>query len=45
MLGNLHRYPDGSSYSLTRAVADWVGAEPEEIVLGNGSNEVIEFLV
>ena len=45
MLTGLHRYPDGSSYSLTRALADWVGAAPEEIILGNGSNEVIEFLV
>ncbi|MDY0390280.1 MAG: histidinol-phosphate transaminase [Desulfobulbus oligotrophicus] len=45
MLSNLHRYPDGSSYSLTAAVARWIGANPEEIVLGNGSNEVIEFLV
>jgi len=45
MLGNLHRYPDGSSYYLTEAVARWIGAAPEEIVLGNGSNEVIEFLV
>jgi len=45
MLGNLHRYPDGSSYYLTEAVARWMGAEPAEIVLGNGSNEVIEFLV
>ncbi|MCL1980240.1 MAG: histidinol-phosphate transaminase [Proteobacteria bacterium] len=45
MLDNLHRYPDGSSYSLTEAVARWIGAAPEEIVLGNGSNEVIEFLV
>jgi histidinol-phosphate aminotransferase len=44
-LVGLHRYPDGSSYYLTEAVADWVGAAPEEIVLGNGSNEVIEFLV
>jgi len=45
MLHNLHRYPDGSSYYLTEAVARWIGAVPEEIVLGNGSNEVIEFLV
>ncbi|MCL2457247.1 MAG: histidinol-phosphate transaminase [Desulfobulbus sp.] len=45
MLHNLHRYPDGSSYSLTKAVARWIGVAPEEIVLGNGSNEVIEFLV
>ncbi|MBM9536770.1 histidinol-phosphate transaminase [Desulfobulbus alkaliphilus] len=45
MLCNLHRYPDGSSYYLTEALAHWTGARPEEIVLGNGSNEVIEFLV
>lgn len=45
MLHTLHRYPDGSSYYLTEAVARWIGSEPEEIVLGNGSNEVIEFLV
>ncbi len=45
MLTGLHRYPDGSSYYLTRALAQWTGAEPEQIVLGNGSNEVIEFLV
>ena len=45
MLTGLHRYPDGSGYYLTRALADWTGAAPEQIVLGNGSNEVIEFLV
>ncbi len=44
-LSNLHRYPDGSNYHLTNALAEWTGAAPEEIVLGNGSNEVIEFLV
>ncbi len=45
MLGSLHRYPDGASFALTRAVARWIGAQDNEIVLGNGSNEVIEFLV
>lgn len=45
MLHNLHRYPDGSGYYLTEALARWIGARPEEIVLGNGSNEIIEFLV
>lgn len=45
MLTGLHRYPDGSSYYLTQALARWTGADPEEIVLGNGSNEVIEFLI
>nr|MDU9046843.1 aminotransferase class I/II-fold pyridoxal phosphate-dependent enzyme [Candidatus Electrothrix aestuarii] len=44
-LNGLHRYPDGSSYHLTNAVAQWTGATPEEIILGSGSNEVIEFLV
>lgn len=44
-LKGLHRYPDGSSYYLTEAVAEWLGADTREIVLGNGSNEVIEFLV
>lgn len=44
-LSSLHRYPDGSSYYLTEATAEWTGAAPEEIVAGNGSNEVIEFLV
>ncbi len=42
---NLHRYPDGSSYYLTEALSKWTGALSDEIVLGNGSNELIEFLV
>lgn len=45
MLHTLHRYPDGSSFYLTEALAQWIGSRPEEVVLGNGSNEVIEFLV
>ena len=44
-LTSLHRYPDGSSYYLTEALAQWTGAQPAEIILGNGSNELIEFLV
>lgn len=44
-LSGLHRYPDGSSYYLTEAIANWLSVNPREIVLGNGSNEVIEFLV
>jgi len=44
-LKNLHRYPDGSSYYLTQALAEHHCISPEEIVLGNGSNELIEFLV
>jgi histidinol-phosphate aminotransferase len=42
---NLHRYPDGSCYYLVQAIAEKLGVAPDEIVMGNGSNEVIEFLV
>ncbi len=45
MLNDLHRYPDGASFALTEALAKWMGSMPEEVVLGNGSNELIEFLV
>ncbi|WP_217909516.1 histidinol-phosphate transaminase [Desulfosediminicola flagellatus] len=44
-LGSLNRYPDGSSYYLTQAIAKHFGMSAQEIVLGSGSNEVIEFLV
>lgn len=44
-LSNLHRYPDGSCYYLVEAIAEKLGLSPTEIVMGNGSNEVIEFLV
>jgi len=44
-LTGLHRYPDGSCYYLTQALANRLGVLPEEIVFGNGSNEVINFLV
>ena len=42
---NLHRYPDGSCYYLVQALAERLGVTAAEIVMGNGSNEVIEFLV
>jgi histidinol-phosphate aminotransferase len=44
-LFNLHRYPDGSCYYLVKALAEKIGVAPAEIVMGNGSSEVIEFLV
>lgn len=42
---SLHRYPDGSAYALKRAIAGLHGVPPEGVVLGNGSNELIELLV
>jgi len=44
-LTKLHRYPDGSNYYLARRLAEKLGVAPEELVFGNGSNEVIELLI
>lgn len=43
-LKNAHLYPDGSGFYLRKAVAAKLGLAPENVILGNGSNEVIEFL-
>jgi histidinol-phosphate aminotransferase len=43
-LSNAHLYPDGSGFYLRKAIAAKLGVAPENVVLGNGSNEVIEFL-
>ncbi|MFN0062590.1 MAG: histidinol-phosphate transaminase [Myxococcaceae bacterium] len=44
-LGTLHLYPDASSHDLSRKLAVRLGVRPEQIVLGSGSNEVIELLI
>ncbi|RUM47914.1 MAG: histidinol-phosphate transaminase [Desulfocapsa sp.] len=44
-LTELHRYPDGSNYYLVQAIAEKLGFSPDEVVVGNGSDEIIEFLV
>jgi len=44
-LGQLNRYPDGSGFYLRDALARRHGVNPDDIVLGNGSNELIELLV
>src|SRR5262245_10276469 len=41
----LNRYPDGGGFYLRQAVAKRHGVTAEQIVLGNGSNELIELLV
>jgi histidinol-phosphate aminotransferase len=43
-LTGLHRYPDGSGYYLRQALAKKHGVSADSIVLGNGSNELIELL-
>lgn len=41
---NAHLYPDGGGYRLRQSIAERQGLGMENIVLGNGSNEIIELL-
>lgn len=43
-LPEIHRYPDGAGRLLREAIARHHGLSPEHVVLGNGSNEIIELL-
>lgn len=42
---HLHRYPDGAGYRLKVALSERLGVTPAQIILGNGSNEIIELIV
>ncbi len=39
--GNLHRYPDSHCFYLVDKLASRLGVEPEQLVIGNGSDEII----
>ena len=41
-LPDVHRYPDGSGYRLSQALARHWGVSPDMVILGNGSNELLE---
>ncbi|MEM7436985.1 MAG: histidinol-phosphate transaminase [Myxococcota bacterium] len=41
---NLHRYPDPRGHDLRQALSAHHGVAPDEIALGNGSNELIDLL-
>ena len=43
-LENVALYPDGSGFYLRHALAERLQLTNENIILGNGSNEIIEFL-
>lgn len=40
----IHLYPDGGGYNLKQALSAKYGFPPEEIVLGNGSTEIVELI-
>src|SRR5216110_2208246 len=44
-VNHLNRYPDGSGFYLRQALAKKHGVSPDQVVLGNGSNELLELLV
>jgi len=44
MAGHLERYPDGSGFRLKKKLAELHQIEPERITLGNGSNDILEFI-
>ncbi len=39
-----HLYPDGGGYYVTAALSQKLGLPADHIILGNGSNEIIEFI-
>jgi len=43
--GRLHRYPDGAQAALREAIGEVHGLEPERIVCGNGSAELIDLIM
>src|SRR6266852_709794 len=43
-LESAHVYPDGGGYYLRQAIAAKHGLEIENVILGNGSNEIIEVI-
>jgi len=43
-IGNLHRYPDGSGHCLVNKLAKKLNVAPSQVVLGNGSDDVIGML-
>jgi len=43
-LERAHFYPDGGGFYLREAIAEKVGLKRENIILGCGSNEIIEFI-
>jgi histidinol-phosphate aminotransferase len=44
VLANLHLYPDGNAFYLKQKLAAKLDLSPAQLILGNGSNEIIEFV-
>jgi histidinol-phosphate aminotransferase len=44
-LAEAHRYPDGGAYALRQKLATRLGVDARQILIGAGSNEIIDLLV
>jgi histidinol-phosphate aminotransferase len=44
VLAHLNLYPDGNAFYLKHKLADKLSVQPGNLILGNGSNEIIEFV-
>lgn len=44
VLANINLYPDGNAFYLKQKLAAKLGIQPANVILGNGSNEIIEFV-
>ncbi len=44
VLKNLHLYPDANAFYLKQKLATKLGVETANVIFGNGSNEIIEFV-
>ena len=43
-MAKLHRYPDGAGYVLLQRLADFLAVDRDQIVLGNGSDDILGLL-
>src|SRR5271169_3482517 len=43
-IAQLHLYPDGNAFYLKHRLAEKLALNPGNVILGNGSNEIIEFV-
>ena len=44
-LTNMHIYPDGGQYELKQALSSFLNVSPEQITVGNGSENILELIV
>lgn len=44
-MSGINRYPDGGGYYLTKALSERYALSPDQILLGNGSNEILDMIV